>query len=400
MTYNFETVPDRSQVGSEKWGLMKLKNPNLPDGIVPLSVADMEFEQPPELIMGLSECLKRPIYGYTGPTDSYFEAVSNWMERHHGFRPQREWIVPTAGIVPALMRIVANLTKPDEAILIMEPVYYPFRLSGEKNQREVISSDLIRNKKHYERYEHYEIDFEDFEKKASLPQTRLCILCSPHNPVGRIWTKEELLKISDICLNNQVILVADEIHFDLILPKHTHVSVGTFEDKYRMNTILCTAPSKTFNLAGFQTSNLIIANPEFREALKPTFGAYEMLHTLGYQACEIVYNQCEAWLEELLIVIDRNRQMVEDFMAEHFPQVTVFPLEGTYLIWMDFRALGMDYKELEHFMQTEAYLFLDEGYLFGKMGEGYERMNLACPTKVIEESLNRLWKAWKKHSKK
>lgn len=334
MNYNFETVPDRSKVGSEKWELMKLKNPEVPEGIIPFSVADMEFEQQPELIKGLTECLKQPIYGYTGPTDSYIEAVLNWLERRHGFRPQKEWVIQTAGVVPALIRLVAKLTKPEEAILIMEPVYYPFRLSGEKNQRKVISSDLVRNGNYYE------IDFEDFEKKAALLQTRLCILCSPHNPIGRIWTKEELLRISDICLRNQVILVADEIHFDLILPEKTHISVGTFEDKYRMNTIICTAPSKTFNLAGFQTSNLIVANPQFREALKPEFGAYEMLHTLGYWACEIVYNKCEEWLEELLIVIDRNRQVVEEFMAKYFPQITVFPLEGTYLLWLDFRGLG------------------------------------------------------------
>lgn len=392
MKYNFETVPDRRKVGAEKWELMRKQNPNVPEGIVPFSVADMEFEQQPELVRGLTECLKQPIYGYTAPTDSYIDAVLNWMERRHGFRPQREWLVQTAGVVPALMRLVATLTKPEEAILIMEPVYYPFRLSGEKNQREVISSDLVRVGAYYK------IDFEDFEKKAALPQTRLCILCSPHNPIGRIWTKEELLQISDICLRNQVILVADEIHFDLILPGHTHISLGTFEDKYLMNTILCTAPSKTFNLAGFQTSNLIIANPKLREALKSPFGQYEMLHTLGYRACEIVYTQCEEWLEELLVVIDRNRQIVEKFMAQHFPQVIVFPLEGTYLLWMDFHGLGMDYKELEKFMQTEAYLFLDEGYLFGKIGEGYERMNLACPTKVIEDALERLLKTWKNYS--
>lgn len=390
MNYNFEHVPNRRNVGSEKWELMKQKNPDVPEGIVPFSVADMEFEQPPELIAGLNECLKQPIYGYTGPTDSYIEAVLDWMERRHGFRPQKEWLIQTAGIVPALMRLVEKLTKPEEAILIMEPVYYPFRLAGEKNHREVISSNLV------QKQNYYKIDFEDFEKKAALPQTRLCILCSPHNPVGRVWTKEELLQICDICLKNQVILVADEIHFDLILPGYTHTSIGTFEDKYRMNTILCTAPSKTFNLAGFQTSNLIVANPKFRKALKPVLGEYEMLHTLGYQACEIVYRQCEGWLEELLQVIDRNRQTVENFMAKHFPQITVFPLEGTYLLWMDFHALGMDYKELEKFMQTKAFWFLDEGYLFGKTGEGYERMNLACPTKVIEEALIRLLEAWQK----
>lgn len=390
MNYNFETVPDRSQVGSEKWGIMRRKNPDISKGIVPFSVADMEFEQQPELVEGLTECLKQPIYGYTGPTDAYTEAVLNWMERRHDFRPQKEWLVQTAGIVPALMKLVAKLTKPEEAILIMEPVYYPFRLSGETNQRMVISSDLIR------KGNRYEIDFEDFEKKAALPQVRLCILCSPHNPVGRIWTEEELLRISDICLKNDVILVADEIHFDLILPGKKHVSVGTFEEKYLMNTIICTAPSKTFNLAGFQTSNLIIANPEFRKAMRPPLGEYEMLHTLGYKACEIVYNRCEGWLEELLKVIDKNRQTVEEFMAKHFPQITVFPLEGTYLLWMDFNALGMDYKELEKFMQTEACWFLDEGYIFGKMAEGYERMNLACPTRVIEDALERLWEAWRR----
>jgi len=394
MKYDFETIPDRSAVGSEKWKSMKIKNPNLPKGIVPFSVADMEFMPQPELVAGLTEYLKQPIYGYTGPTDSYFEAVINWMERHHGFRPKKEWLIQTPGIVPALIQLVAKLTKPKEAILIMEPVYYPFRISGEANERSVISSDLIRNGKKYE------IDFKDLEEKASLPQTRLCILCSPHNPIGRVWTRDELLKLSEICLRNHVILIADEIHFDLILPGKQHVSIGTFEEKYLMNTILCTSPSKTFNLAGFQTSNLMIANPEYRKAMKPSLGEYEMLHTLGYRACEIVYNQCEDWLGELLQVIDRNRQVVEAFMAQYFPQITVFSLEGTYLLWMDFNGLGMEYQELERFMQMEAYWFLDEGYVFGKIARGYERMNLACPTKVIEDALKRLYKAWQKHVKK
>lgn len=389
MKYDFETVPDRSRMYAVKWDLMKQQNPDMPAGIVPFSVADMEFVQQPELVEGLKAWLDQPIYGYTAPSEEFVEAVLSWMERRHGFRPKKEWLVQTPGVVQALVKLVAALTKPQESILITEPVYYPFRLSGETNNRKVISSNLVR------KGNRYELDFEDFEKKASLTETRVFILCNPHNPVGRVWSKEELLRISEICLRHGVIVISDEIHFDLILPGHSHVSIGTFEEKYRMNTILCTAPSKTFNLAGFQTSNLIIANPVYREAMRPAVGEYEMLNTMGYKACEIVYTKCEAWLEELIQIIDKNRQIVEAFMEEHFPQITVFKLEGTYLLWMDFNGLGMEYRALEKFMQTEALWFLDEGYLFGAIGEGYERLNLACPTKVIEDALERLLKAWK-----
>lgn len=383
MKYDFETLVKRFGVGSGKWDSMYEAVPDLPDGIVPFSVADMELKNAPEIIDGLKEYLDQTILGYTGATDSYYEAVMSWMERRHGFRPQKEWFVETAGVVPAIRQMVAAFTEPEDAVLITPPVYYPFKMSVEENNRKLVESELvIRNGR-------YEIDFEDFEKKASQPEVTLFILCSPHNPVGRIWTREELLRISEICLRNNVFIIADEIHFDLIMPGNEHVSMGTFEQKYLDNCAICTAPSKTFNLAGFQTSNIFIPNKVYRDKIEGARG-YFSLNILGYKACELAYGNCEEWLAQLLVHLDGNRKLVEDFMAENLPQIKVYPLQGTYLQWWDCRALGMDKEALEEFMQKKANLFLDEGYLFGEAGEGFERINLACPRKVLEKALLRL----------
>lgn len=383
MKYDFETLVKRNGIGSGKWDSMYEAVPELPDDIVPFSVADMELKNAPEIVDGLKEYLDHTILGYTGATDSYYEAVMNWMERKHSFRPQKEWFVETAGVVPAIKQMVAAFTEPSDAVLITPPVYYPFKMSVEENNRKLVESELVI------RDGRYEIDFEDFEKKASQPEVTLFILCSPHNPVGRIWTREELLRICDICLRNHVFIISDEIHFDLIMPGNEHISMGTFGQKYLENCAICTAPSKTFNLAGFQTSNIFIPNKEYREKIAGARG-YFSLNILGYKACELAYDRCEEWLAQLLVHLDGNRKLVEDFMAEKLPQIKVYPLQGTYLQWWDCRALGMNKEELEEFMQKKAYLFLDEGYLFGEAGEGFERINLACPRRVLAEALERL----------
>ena len=223
----------------------------------------------------------------------------------------------------------------------------------------------------------------------------LFILCSPHNPVGRIWTEEELLRICEICYRNHVFIISDEIHFDLIMPGYRHVSMGTFEQKYLDNCAICTAPSKTFNLAGMQTSNILVPNAEYRSKLEGARG-YFSLTAMGYKACELAYNRGEEWLEALLVHLDGNRKLAEDFMKEHLPQIHVFPLEGTYLQWWDCRSLGLEEEELEHFMKQEAELFLDEGYMFGEAGSGFERINLACPRDVLEKALKRFLAALQK----
>ena len=388
MKYDFETLVNRRNTGSHKWEGMYEQIPNAGDDIVPLSVADMELKNPPAIIEGLKKYLDNIILGYTGETENYYKSVTSWMERRHGFSPKKEWFVMTAGVVPAIKEMVGAFTKDGDSVLMLTPVYYPFYSSVEANGRTVLGSELILEGTEYR------IDFEDFAEKAARPETTLCILSSPHNPIGRIWTKEELLKLCEICLENNVFIISDEIHFDLIMPGFEHVSMGTFEEKYLNNCAICTAPSKTFNLAGLQTSNIFIPNEEYRNKMTAARG-YFSLNIFGYKACELAYDECEEWLDELLLFLDENRKFVEEFVAEKMPEVKVHRLQGTYLMWLDFRAWGMNEKELEDFMVHKAEAIFDEGYVFGEGGIGFERINIACPKRVLEATLERIYKAKK-----
>lgn len=389
MKYDFETLVNRTGTGSEKWDMMKQEMPDISPDIVPFSIADMEFKPAPELIEGLKEYLDQAVLGYTGATEDYYKSVVRFMERRHGFSPEREWIVEIAGIVPALKQMVAAFTKPGDGVLIMRPVYHPFTAAVEENGRTLVVSELV------VKGNTYEIDFEDLEQKASRFDVTLLILCSPHNPVGRVWTREELVRVCEICLKHQVYMISDEIHFDIIMPGYQHVSVGNLEKKYLDNCAICTAPTKSFNIAGLQVSNLIIPDKEHRERLTVSRGYYA-LNMISYKACELVYNCCEEWLSEMVSYVDQNRRLAEEFFAENLPMVKVFELQGTYLMWLDFRELGMEAEELEQFMKCQAKLFLDEGYIFGESGRGYERLNLACPSWVLKAALERLREAVKK----
>ena len=388
MKYDFETLVNRRNTGSHKWEGMYEQIPDAGDEIVPLSVADMELKNPPAIVEGLKKYLDNIILGYTGETENYYKSVTSWMERRHGFSPKKEWFVMTAGVVPAIKEMVGAFTKDGDSVLMLTPVYYPVYSSVEANGRTVLGSELILEGTEYR------IDFEDFAEKAARPETTLCILSSPHNPIGRIWTKEELLKLCEICLENNVFIISDEIHFDLIMPGFEHVSMGTFEEKYLNNCAICTAPSKTFNLAGLQTSNIFIPNEEYRNKMTAARG-YFSLNIFGYKACELAYDECEEWLDELLLFLDENRKFVEEFVAEKMPEVKVHRLQGTYLMWLDFRAWGMNEKELEDFMVHKAEAIFDEGYVFGEGGIGFERINIACPKKVLENTLERIYKAKK-----
>ena len=389
MKYDFETLVNRKNTGSHKWEGMYAQLPDAKDGIVPLSVADMELKNPPAIIEGLKEYLDKTILGYTGETENYYKSVISWMERRHGFSPKKEWFVMTAGVVPAIKEMVGAFTKDGDSVLMLTPVYYPFYSSVEANGRTVLGSELILEGTEYR------IDFEDFAEKAAREETTLCILSSPHNPIGRIWTKEELLKLAEICLENNVFIISDEIHFDLIMPGFEHVSMGTFEEKYLNNCAICTAPSKTFNLAGLQTSNIFIPNEEYRNRMTSARG-YFSLNIFGYKACELAYDKCEEWLDELLPFLDGNRKFVEEFVAENMPEVKVHRLQGTYLMWLDFRAWGMTKEEQEDFMVHKAEAIFDEGYVFGEGGIGFERINIACPKRVLEQTLERIYKAKQK----
>ena len=382
MAYDFTTLPDRWNAGAFKYEHMKQMKPDVSRDAVPLSVADMEFLNPPEVVAGLKAYLDHNVLGYTGPTEGYFAAVQGWMARRHGFRPEKDWFITSPGIVPALYELVKSLTEPGDGVLMLSPVYHPFRFAAQEQGREAVFCPLI------ERERTYDVDFALFEKLCAEPKVKLFLLCSPHNPVGRIWTGEELLRLADICRKNGVILVADEIHGDLILPGYTFVSVGTLPERYVKNAILCTAPSKTFNLAGMQCSNLFAADEALRDKLKKE-GHYPTLTALGYESCRLAYTYGEPWLEELRTVLGENKKLVETYLSERIPEIKPFELMGTYLMWLDCRGLGLDKDALEKAM-VDGELFFDEGYIFGAEGAGFERLNLACPTWVIRKALEKL----------
>lgn len=385
--YDFETVVNRVNTGSAKWEQMKGWNPNVSEGIIPFSIADMELKNPPEIIEGLKKYIASNVLGYTQPTESYINAVCSWMGKRHDWKIKPEWIVGSAGVVSAFYSVIRALSKPGDGIMIMSPVYYPFYSAIELNNRKVVNNSLIITGSTYV------IDYKDLEKKAQNQDNKILLFCSPHNPVGKVWNKEELEKVGEICLRNNVLIISDEIHFDLIMPGHKHTVFASISEELSNNMIVCTAPSKTFNLAGMQTSNIIISNKAIRDAYLKEVGSqgFFALNILGYKACEIAYTKCEEWLDELIKLIYHNHLKLKKYIEENIPVIKIYDLEGTYLQWMDFNGLGLNKDELEKLMHKSD-LFFDEGYLSGEEGNGYERMNLACPTKTVLQALERLKK--------
>lgn len=390
MKYDFTTRVNRRNCGSSKWNEMQRIDPAVKEGIITFSVADMELKNPPEITVGLQNYLADAVLGYSTATDSYYDAVCNWMQTRHNWEIKKEWVVTSKGVVPALFHAVRAFTKPGGGVMIMTPVYYPFYKAIETNGRRLVKNPLMKTD------DTYTIDFADLEKKASDPTNTLLILCSPHNPVGRVWKEEELKEVVRICLKYEVLIISDEIHFDLLLPGYKHTVLAAVSEDIADNCVICTAPSKTFNLAGMQTSNIIIKNPNLREKFSQEMGidADFSLNILGYKACEIAYRECSKWLDEFLLLLDQNRRLTESYIQENLPKISVCKMEGTYLQWWDCRNMGMDEQELERFMVFQAELFLDEGYIFGDEGKRFERVNLACPTKVLQEALERLSSAF------
>lgn len=386
MEYDFSTLVKRDKMNSVKWAQMYSWNPDVEEDSVPLSVADMELKNPPEIIQGLQTFLEEAILGYTFAGKSFKDAVMKWMKRRHDWEIQEDWIVNTPGVVLALANSVRTFTNPGEGVIIFSPVYHPFSMVVENNNRKLVVSPLI------EENLYYRMDFDNFAELAKNPNNKLVLLCSPHNPVGRVWTEEELKRFANICIENDLIVVSDEIHHDLILPGYEHTVLDKAAPALRNRLITCTAPSKTFNLAGMHISNIIIPNSELREKYnKLLFSmAISGANILAYKACEIAYNECELWLNQLIGLIDTNQHVVRNFFEAHFPKIKAPLLEGTYLQWIDFRALEMSDEELEDFMHHEAQFFTNEGYVFGEAGIGFERVNLALPTEVLKVQLKHL----------
>lgn len=386
MKNNFDEFVSRKNTGSYKWDGMYQEKPDVSDMTIPLSVADMEFRSPNCLYEKLAEYIKtKPIFGYTGQTEEFLQSVVNWNKKRHNWKIEKEWIVNIPGVVNAISAAISAFSNENEGVIIFQPVYHPFAASIEKLHRNVINVPLI-NDDH-----HFYIDFESFEEEAKKSSNKILLFCSPHNPVGRVWTKEELTKLADICLRNDLIVISDEIWNDLICKGKTHTIFATINDEIAERTIVCTAPSKSFNVAGLGFSNIIIKNKELREKFTEHAQNLGVNHVniVGFKACEILYNNCEEWLDEAIEVICSNQHFVKEFFEENYPSIKTNDPEGTYLMWIDFNALNKSREELEQLL-LDADFFPSKGHVFGEEGEGYERINVAIPRKNLEYMLNRL----------
>lgn len=360
-----------------------------PADILPLWVADMGFQTSQAILDALHERVSHGIFGYTEPGERYFEAVAGWMESHHGWQVKQDWLVRTPGVVFALAMAVKAYTEPGESVLIQSPVYYPFSEVIRDNGRKLVENELVKGENG-----RYYIDFADFEKRITENQVKLFLLCSPHNPVGRVWEKEELLKMAEICKKNDVIIVSDEIHSDFVFWKKKHYVLESLSPEIASRTVTCTAPSKTFNLAGMQVSNIFISNEVLRRKFKHQVDAagYSQLNTLGLLACEVAYREGETWYRGLIQYLESNILFAKEYLEKHLPKAEMAIPEGTYLVWIDFRKLGLDVNELDRIILHEAKLWLDSGRIFGKAGEGFQRINVACPRSILEEALEKLVK--------
>ena len=384
VTYDFDEVIDRRNTDCLKYDFAVQRG--RPKDVLPFWVADMDFSIAQEIEDALVKRCQHGIFGYSEATDGYFAALQNWYLKHFNWQVQRPWLIKTPGVVFALAMAVKAFTEPGDGVLVQQPVYYPFTEVIRDNDREVVDAPLALVNGHYE------IDFADLEQKLANPKVKLMFLCSPHNPVGRVWTKEELLKVGDLCLKYNVITVSDEIHSDFVWDDNVHTPFATLGEEYQQNCIVCTAPSKTFNLAGLQVSNIFIPNQKLRRAFRKQIDAagYSQLNTLGLVACQAAYTYGEEWLTQVKAYIRSNITFVDDYLKQNLPQIKMLPIEGTYLVWLDCSALGMTADEREQWLWHEAKLWLDGGGIFGKEGEAFERINVACPRATLLQGLEQL----------
>ena len=387
MKYNFDEVIDRKNTDSMKWSASYLERHFGSADCVPLWVADMDFRTAQPVIDAVTERAGHGIYGYALPGDEFYEAVIKWQKRRNGWEVKKEWIVFSPGVVPALWHIVRTFCSPGEKVILQSPVYYPFYKVIEDNGCQVINNRLINNGGRYE------MNFDELEKQAADGSVRMMILCSPHNPVGRVWTKEELRRVIEICFANDVLLVSDEIHSDLVFRSNVHTPAASLSEELMMNTITCMAPSKTFNLAGVQVSDVIVPDRRLRRRLAGSLkSAGVMPNVFGLAAQTAAYNEGEEWLEQLLEYLAGNLDFMENFITSELPEVKFRRPEGTYLAWLDFSGYGFTTEELQNRMKNKAGVALDDGYIFGDGGEPCQRINFACPRSVLIKAMERLRK--------
>ncbi len=387
--YSFDEVIDRSGTQSIKWDFYEKDT-------LPLWVADMDFRAPQPIIDAIMERVKHGIFGYTYYPSSYYDVLIKWFKRYYNWEIQKEWLVFTPGVLLAINLAIKSFSNPGDKVILQNPVYYPFYGIIQNNGCYVVLNPLkLINGR-------YQMDFENLEQIAKDSRTKILILCNPHNPVGRLWNQEELTRLGKVCIKNGIVIIADEVHCDLVYPGYKHTSFASINGIFAQNSLTCTSASKTFNLPGLQLSNIIIPNQKLRQIFSSSLESIFIPDELGYLpnvislvALHAAFEKCKNWLKSLILYIKDNFEFLKSFIKKSLPQIKVIEPEGTYLVWLDFRELNMDDHQLETFLLEKAKVVLDGGYKFGQGGEGFQRINIACPRSILEKALDRIYYALK-----
>lgn len=378
MKYDFDKTIDRRATNSYKWD-------SAPEGVLPMWVADMDFRTAPAIIDALQKRVAHGIFGYTRVPDAYYDAVTSWFSRRHGWDIDREWIIYTSGVVPAVSAVIKALTVPGDKVIVQTPVYNCFFSSIRNNGCEIVSNPLRRTA------DTYKMDFDALERCAADPRTKVMLLCNPHNPAGRVWTPDELTRLGNICLRNGVTVVADEIHCELVYQGFKYTPFASLSDAFLHRSVTCVSPSKAFNIAGLQIANIVAFDNDLRSRIDKAININEVcdVNPFGVAATISAYNEGEEWLNQLVDYLHGNYEAMAEFCRRELPEFPITRLEGTYLVWMDCSSLGMSSDALEHALLDDARLWLNAGTMYGAEGEGYMRWNIACPRSVMLDGLNR-----------
>lgn len=378
MKYDFDKTIDRRATNSYKWD-------SAPEGVLPMWVADMDFRTAPAIIDALQKRVAHGIFGYTRVPDAYYDAVTSWFSRRHGWDIDREWIIYTSGVVPAVSAVIKALTVPGDKVIVQTPVYNCFFSSIRNNGCEIVSNPLRRTA------DTYEMDFDALERCAADPRAKVMLLCNPHNPAGRVWTPDELTRLGNICLRNGVTVVADEIHCELVYQGFKYTPFASLSDAFLHRSVTCVSPSKAFNIAGLQIANIVAFDNDLRSRIDKAININEVcdVNPFGVAATIAAYNEGEEWLNQLVDYLHGNYEAMAEFCRRELPEFPITRLEGTYLVWMDCSSLGMPSDALEHALLDDARLWLNAGTKYGAEGEGYMRWNIACPRSVMLDGLNR-----------
>lgn len=378
MKYDFDKTIDRCATNSYKWD-------SAPEGVLPMWVADMDFRTAPAIIDALQKRVAHGIFGYTRVPDAYYDAVTSWFSRRHGWDIDREWIIYTSGVVPAVSAVIKALTVPGDKVIVQTPVYNCFFSSIRNNGCEIVSNPLRRTA------DTYEMDFDALERCAADPRAKVMLLCNPHNPAGRVWTPDELTRLGNICLRNGVTVVADEIHCELVYQGFKYTPFASLSDAFLHRSVTCVSPSKAFNIAGLQIANIVAFDNDLRSRIDKAININEVcdVNPFGVAATIAAYNEGEEWLNQLVDYLHGNYEAMAEFCRRELPEFSITRLEGTYLVWMDCSSLGMSSDALEHALLDDARLWLNAGTMYGAEGEGYMRWNIACPRSVMLDGLNR-----------